>query len=231
MATLQDYITETESLLRDNSNKVYSPIDLTRWVNEGIAIRDLDLGLNRMKYGFSLSVGVYQYTFSQVLAGTLMTGKVATQPIDVISIVVVPLGLATSQPRYPLGRWPYSMLAPLLARTSPTLPAKYAMYGPDTIIVGPPPAVGYPCEIDFFGYTPPLVNPTDVDPLPFPWTSPVKYYAAHMAKLQNQRFDEAEKYYSTNPQTPGLYQHSLAKCRARGRPMAVANPWSDMPRR
>ena len=230
-ATLGSYIADTLALLRDNSNRVYSPANLATWVNKGIARRDIDLGLNRVKYGFTLTPGVYQYTFAQIQGGTLMMGPASTVATDVLSIVIVPLGFATSQPRYPLGRWPYSMVAPLLATSYPSYPVKYATYGPATLVMGPPPASTYPCEFDFFGYTPPLVNQSDVDPIPYPWTDPIPYYAAHLACIQDQNYSKAKEFYNPNPQAPGLYQTSMATMRARGRPLAVANPWANFPTR
>jgi hypothetical protein len=88
--------------------------------------------------------------------------------IDLVSIIVLPQGSATGAPRYPMGRWPYSKLAYLLSQTGPTYPVYYAIYGPGTVMVGPPPAGNYPAEWDFTAYSPPLILPTDLDPVPYP---------------------------------------------------------------
>lgn len=143
--------------------------------------------------------------------------------IDVISIVITPLGQPPGGIRYPLGRWPYSKIAYLLSTAYPTYPVKYAMYGTNTIMVAPPPAGNYPAQWDFFGYATRLVQPTDTDPLPYPWTDPIPFWAAHFAKMSVQRFDEAKEF----------KEEAVARTRrvmGRGRPMSVSNPWSDLPK-
>jgi hypothetical protein len=143
--------------------------------------------------------------------------------IDVLSIVITPLGQPPGGIRYPLGRWPYSKIAYLLSTAYPTYPVKYALYGVNTIMVAPPPAGAYPTQWDFFGYTTQLVQPIDADPLPFPWTDPIPFWAAAFAKMSVQRFDEAN----------GFKAEAIERTRrvmGRGRPISVSNPWSDLPR-
>lgn len=143
--------------------------------------------------------------------------------IDVLSIVITPLGTPPSGIKYPLARWPYSKIAYLLTSSYPTYPTIYAMYGVQTIMLAPPPANPYPAEFDFTAYASPLVNLLDADPLPYPWTDPIPFWAAAFAKFSVQRFDEAQQF----------EQQAITRTRrvmARGRPLSVANPWSDLPR-
>jgi hypothetical protein len=230
-STLASYIADAEGMLRDKTNNLYSQTDITDWVNKGIRHRDMDLAINRIKYSFTLSAGVFQYTIDQVLStGTLVAGPANVEATDLLSVYLIPLGAPTSSPRYPLQRWPYSDLGFLLATSYPSYPVAYSMFGTSTIMLGPPPAAAYPAEFDFFGYSPPLVNPTDLDPVPYPWTEPVPYYVCYRAKIQQQRFDLAREFYNPDPRTPGLYQKSIGTVRARGRPIAVRNPWNTIPR-
>jgi hypothetical protein len=143
--------------------------------------------------------------------------------IDVLSIVITPLGQPPGGIRYPLGRWPYSRLSYLLSTAYPTYPVKYSMFGVNTIMVAPPPANPYPTEWDFMGYSSALVQGVDTDPMPYPWTDPIPFWACHFAKLSVQRFDEAQAFKSEA-------QDRTRRVLARGRPLGVADPWSDLPR-
>ena len=40
-----------------------------------------------------------------------------------------------------------------------------------------------------------LVLASDADPLAYPYTKPVPYYAAYLAKVNQRRFDEAEVFF------------------------------------
>ena len=225
MATLGDYLADTRRLLRDSgTSPLYSTPDLTSFINRAMQQRDLDLGLNRSRVSFTLITGQAQYSIASILAtGNVLTGSAAPNMIDILSIVVIPLGQAPGGVRYPLGRWPYSRLAYLISTSYPTYPVAYAMYGTQTVILGPPPAGAYPSEFDFFGYASPLVLTTDADPQPYPWTDPVPFLAAHFAKVQAQRFDEAKNFWD-------LYMLRLSMVRARGRPLAITKPFADLPR-
>lgn len=226
MATLANYIASTRRTLRDESTgNVYSDTDLTAWINEAMQHRDLDLRINRMLYSFTLTAGVFRYSFDSVISGgTKLIGAAGVTPVDIYSLVLMPLGDANSTTRYPMGRWPYSELTVLLARNYPSYPIAYSIFGPSTFVLGPPPANGYPVEVDFFGYSSPLVNPTDIDPVPYPWTNSIPFYAAYLAKMQSQRFDEADRFYQR-------YQEKIGLARSGGRPLAVRNPLSNLSRR
>lgn len=221
-STLQDYLDRVRRLLRDEdpNRALYSTTDLTAWVNEAMQQRDVDLGLNRARISFAMTQGIYQYAIATIVTnGTVLTGPTNPNIIDFISITVVPLGGGPGAlPRYPLSRVPYSELAFLLATNNPTYPVAYAMYGTGHVMVGPPPAGNYFTEWDGITHAPELVNPLDADPQPYPWTQPIPFYAAHLAKLGAQRFDEAQAFQAK-------YQESLGRVRSRGRPFAVRQPW------
>jgi hypothetical protein len=223
LTTLSAYLTATRQLLRDSSGSLYTDADLTAFLNRAMRQRDLDLGLNRIRILQALTTGVYDYTFAAIAAtGTVLDGNSNAILQDLLSITVIPLGGASSSVRYPLARWPYSKLAFMLSTSYPTYPVCYALYGPTTIMFAPPPAQNYQTEFDFTCYSPDLVNPTDADIMPYPFTDPVPFMAAAFAKMQAQRFDEAESF-------SGVYKERMNRVRARSRSIAVANPWSDIP--
>jgi hypothetical protein len=223
--TLSNYLTEVRQLLRDEQASLYTDVDLTAFINRAIRQRDLDLGLNRVLYRFTLTASTFQYSFGTVTSGgTLLTGSSTALVNDVRSIIILPLGGSTSSIRYPLGRWPYSKLAYLLSTSYPTYPAKYALYGATTVFLGPPPAGAYVSEWDFIAYSVDLVNSTDSDTQPYPYSEPVAYQAAATAKTSVQRFDEADKFRE-------IYAEKLNRVRARSRAMSIPQPFSDLPMR
>ena len=222
-SALSDYLTAVEALLRDATLSLYTSADLTSFINRAMQQRDLDLGLNRLRVSFTLTSGTSDYSFASINAGaTVLDGNTNVNLQDVLSIIVIPLGTASSAVRYPLQRWPYTKLAPLLSTTYPTYPIAYSVYGASNIILGPPPAGNYPSEFDFICYSPNLVNSTDQDPMPYPFTDPVPFLAASFAKMQAQRFDEAERF-------GAIYAERMNRVRARARPISVRNPWDDFP--
>jgi hypothetical protein len=66
------------------------------------------------------------------------------------------------------------------------------MYGPQTIYISPVPDQTYQIELDTVVEPTALVNATDVEPLPAPYTDVVPFYAAHLAKYKEQSYGEAE---------------------------------------
>ena len=224
-SNLSDYLTETRRLLRDSNGTLYTDTDLTSFINRAIRLRDLDLGMNRLRIAFTLTAGQFDYPIATVTTtGVVLDGNANAIPQDILSIIVIPLGPATSSIRYPLARWPYTKLAFLLSTSFPTYPVVYAMYGASTIFIAPPPAQAYPAEFDFICYSPNLVNAGDTDMMPYPWTEPVTYMAASLAKVQVQRFDEAQGFGE-------MYAKAMNRVRGRARSIAVSNPWSDLPRK
>jgi len=60
------------------------------------------------------------------------------------------------------------------------------------VFVATAPAAAYLTDWDLVTLSTTLVNPSDLDPLSFPYTEPVPYFAAYKAKINQRRFDEAE---------------------------------------
>lgn len=223
--SLSGYLADTQRLLRDPSAVLYTVSDLTFFINRAMRQRDLDLKLNRLRLSFTLSTGVYDYPLATIASGgSVLDGNANAIIMDVLSIIVMPLGSPASSVRYPLGRWPYTKLAFMLSTSYPTYPSVYALYGTSNIILAPPPAGNYPAEFDFSCYSPDLVNTTDTDIMPYPFTDPVPFLAASFAKVQAQRFDEADGF-------EAQYQKHMNRVRSQSRSIAVSSPWSDLPRR
>ena len=73
-------------------------------------------------------------------------------------------------------------------------PVAFSVYGQSQIYVSPVADQVYPIELDTVVLPVPLVTLTDTDTIQDPYTSPVKFYAAYLAKYYEQSFGEAEIY-------------------------------------
>lgn len=234
--TLADYRAATRALLRDAdpSNPGVSTTDLDAFINAAIRRRDILSRALRVLISFPLAAQQYTYTMSGLAsAGTVIFGPAAAS-INLVDLISVTMKLDTSAGtdngiRRPLGRQPYSLLAPLLSTTFATgYPRWFTVYGARSaaaaggvVVVAPPPAAAYPVEWDFFAVNKKLSLVTDEDLLGYPYTEPIPWIAAGRAKVQQQRYDEAQAMYAM-----ALSNTQFALAGAR--PMAVANPWSDL---
>ena len=71
-------------------------------------------------------------------------------------------------------------------------PIAFSNYGQGQIYIQPVPDQIYVAELDTVVLPDPLVNNASVEVIIDPYTQPVKYYAAYMAKYQEQSYGEAE---------------------------------------
>lgn len=73
-------------------------------------------------------------------------------------------------------------------------PIAFSVYGQSQIFISPVPDQVYTIEVDTIVLPAPLVNLNDVDDINDPFTTPVKFYAAYLAKYYEQSYGEAEIY-------------------------------------
>jgi len=223
--TLQDYVTKTYRLLRDTGT-LYNQSDVIAWINEARHLRDYDTRLVRKVVSFTLVASQSTYDLATISAGTMVRGDAAfANARDIVSVYVIPTGGAAggSGLRYPLGRQPYSKVAYLTSTSWPSYPTVYGVVGWSTVVMAPPPAIGYAAEWDLVGNYPDLVQLTDVEPMPDPYNDPVPYMASAIAKENMQRFDEAQMF-------EGTYLKRLNQLGFGVRRFSVKNPGFDLPR-
>ena len=223
--TLLDYRTKVRRLLRDQTASLYSNDELNAYIAESRHRRDLDTRRVKACFGLSLTANVSTYSLLDVGAAPLVRGEATCLPKDVVSLHVIPTGgtAGGSGLRYPLARVPYSRLAYLVSTSWPGYPYAYAVYDPNTIVLAPPPPLAYAAEWDTVGIFPDLVQDTDVEPMPDPYNDPLPYLAASIAKVNAQRYDEADRFLAD-------YETSLMKVVQGIRQLAIAAPWADLPR-
>lgn len=208
MSTLSSYITDTRRYLHDASGKYWTDADLTSYINRAMTQRDWDSGQNRLLQSVTLTIGQGTYVFNQA--------PFSTSTLDVLGIIVI-----FGNFRYQLSQVSYTELGSVLQpyQGYKNIPVGFAKYNASTIIVAPAPQQAFAAEFDTLVSSPTLVNGSDADPLPYPWTDPVPFLAAHFAKLALQQYDEADQFLK-------LYQQRLLWVQAGSRGMSVAQPYS-----
>jgi hypothetical protein len=222
VATLSEYRADVRRLLQDPQARTWSDLDLTAYINRAVQQRDLDLKIRRSIWRFTLTQLQSRYSLSQITtSGTLVTGPSTGTIMDVLSAVLIVSGQAPGGYRAPMSRRPYSWISVWLSTAWPYYPAFYALLPDGTLFLAPPPAQAYQTEWDLVTTTPPLAQDTDNDGFSYPWTDPVPFLAAHFAKVQAQRFDEAGAFLQ-------LYQQRIQMVRTESRALQVPNPWADL---
>lgn len=205
VASLSDYLAEVERYLHDSTNSYWSESDLTAYINKAIKQRDRDTGMNREITTFTLTTGTNVYQVASVNANAF----------DVFSII-----LNYSNVRQLLSQLPYTLLTSQVQGINlyNQVSLAYAKYGAGAIYFAPAPNQAYVTEWDCLVASPDLVNATDADPLPAPWTDPVPFLACSFAKIQIQQYDEAERF-------KGLYRDRLDEVMANSRSSSMPYPY------
>lgn len=183
--SLSDYLTQVQRLLHDANNVFWSQAELIDYINSarGRVVRDTG-ALRTLQMG-NVTANVESYTFSQTL---LPNGNVT---MDILNI-----NLFWGNTRVPLyyQAWTDFNAQMRFWQNYKGRPVSFSLYGPQTFYVGPSPDQSYDFEADTVIDPAPLVNLTDIDAIPDPWTHPVKYYAAYLAKYKEQSYGESQIY-------------------------------------
>ena len=185
---LSDYVTATRRLLHDSSGRVWSTAELNAYVNDGR--KRLAVDTHCLRY---LDTAVTLTTHTETYSGATLTAK-GTRCIDIANFTV----LWGSQ-RVPMIWCPWTKFNALYRpwQVNYSRPCVWSFAGTSpassTIYVQPVPDQAYTAEVDLFYVPVDLVDDTTVDELAYPFDSPVPYYAAHLAKLQEQSYGEAEE--------------------------------------
>ncbi len=195
-------------MLRDASANYWSDVDLTASINRAMKQRDLDSGQNRLVQSLPLVIGQNEYTIN--------TGSFNARTIAINGIVVI-YGNAR---KLLLERSLTEAAGQNQVTTTYTsIPDVFAKMSPTEVYVAPKPNQAYLSEWHTTIVAAGLVNPQDADPLPYPWTDPVPFLAAHYARLELQQYDEAQQYKQ-------LYLDSLSDVSGGTSPMVLRSPYA-----
>jgi len=179
--TLSGYITQTRRLLHDVNGNFWTDAELTDYINDGRNTLVRDCGCNRVLQTYTAPSGVETISFSALPQGT--------KTIDLINV-----NLYWGNSRVPLYYLAWTDFNAQLRywQNYTGRPIAYSMYGPKQLYIGPVPDQNYVMEFDTVVEVDPMVSGSDVETLPAPFTEAVPYFAANVAKYQEQSYGEAE---------------------------------------
>lgn len=182
--TLQQYIIGVRRLLHDATGNYWSDSEITDYINDARYRVVADTGCNRVLQTVPLLVGQETYSFSALPQGSLT--------IDVLNITV-----NWGTMRVPLNYMVYTEFNMKMRawQSFSARPVAFSVYGGSNVYIGPVPDQAYSSEWDTVVIPVPLVNASDIDTLAFPFTSPITFYAAYLAKQKEQSYDEANRFH------------------------------------
>jgi hypothetical protein len=137
--------------------------------------------------GGASAQAILSTAITSVNAATIIAGVINVNTYDVLGV-----NLVWGNQRIPLDWKPWSEFS-AAARTWVGLqrrPVMWAVYGDNQIYVGPIPDQTYTIEVDTV-ILPTAIAGSTIDPIPAVAQSPIAYYAARVAKFNDQRFGEA----------------------------------------
>ena len=115
------------------------------------------------------------------------------QAIDCVNLTVY-----WGQSRNVLSRWPWTKFN-ARARYWVSylgLPQVFSVYSYNSVYVAKIPDQTYQADFDCVIQPNPLVDNTTLEVIPPVMQDPIQYFAAHLAKIKSQRWDEADKFYA-----------------------------------
>lgn len=180
---LSQYRERTRWLLNDAQGNYWTNDELNSYINEAREKTATVTSCVRKFQTGTLLAGIDKYLFTTLLPTD------GTRTVDILGI----------QPhfgntRYSLRKYPYAYLTAFYRPWTNyrQLPVAFAKYGPNVIYVAPMPNVDYAdTEFDTAVLPENLVNDNTVDQIPLNYPDAVKYYAARLAKIRQQQYEEA----------------------------------------
>ena len=179
---LSVYITRARRLLNDAQGNYWTTPELTDYINEAREKTATDTACVRSFQTGTLKTGVEKYLFTDILPN-------GSKTIDILGVQPI-----FGNTRYSLRWYTYTYFTAFYRPWTQyqQLPVAFTVYGPNILWVAPTPNVDYPnTEFDTAVIPDNLINDNTVDKIPEPYTDAVKYYAARLAKLRMQQYEEA----------------------------------------
>jgi len=140
-------------------------------------------------------------------ATTFLDGTATLQyagPCEVINWAAMPQGVSTldilnvnlfwGNTRIPLRYMPWTQFNAMLRFWQNTInrPTHFSIYGQQQIFLGPVPDQVYTVEVDSVVLPATMQDSSDTDTINDPYTAPVPFYGAYLAKYYEQSYGEAE---------------------------------------
>jgi len=180
---LSDYLLGLRRLLHDATGNYWSDSELIDYINTGRSRVVADTGCNRVLQTISTATGQETYPYINLPQGV--------NTFDVLNVTLI-----WGSTRVPLTYMSFTEfnLKMRAWQSFQSRPAAFTIYGQNTIYLGPIPDQIYVCEIDSVVSPIPLTSTAQQDIIQFPYSDPVIYYAASLAKFKEQSDSEAERF-------------------------------------
>jgi len=208
---LEQYITDTQDLLNDAQGQFFTIPTLTKYINRSRRRIAAVSGCLRVIPPGTQTIPFREtYTFS---GWNALVQGVMPQAHSILACRSLAIGIGgrwnlnAAEPKIEGGSW-----KPMWRRLIWTdFQARFRIYGGTfmgtisepgwwaqygvgplgQIYLAPIPTQNMPMEVDLTVIPQPLLTDKDVDPIPFPWTDAVSYWAATLCLLQQQRREDA----------------------------------------
>ncbi|MBA0085816.1 MAG: hypothetical protein HRJ53_12530 [Acidobacteria bacterium Pan2503] len=137
-------------------------------------------------------------TISDTGAGT--GASLAVGFINVLTFDVLDIHPLWGTQRYSLDWYPFRTFSALFRQWTAAAyqrqPVAWAVYGDNSVFIGPPPDQSYNIEFDTIIMPTPfaVADTTTVDAIPNMAQDPIQFYAAYLAKKNAQNYGEAEQH-------------------------------------
>jgi hypothetical protein len=210
--TLSDYINQCRLLLHDATGAFFTDQELTGFINQARYRLARDTGCLRQLQQDATVTSQEVYTFS-----TLANGA---NTFDVLNI-----NLYWGNTRVPLRYLPWTQFNAELRfwQNYVGRPIAFSVYGiANSYYISPVPDQVYTIELDTTVKPDAMANNTDTDTIPDTFTSPVAFYACHLAKFKEQALGEAEIFHQ---QYIKKTQNALATSYTRRIPNPYSTPY------
>jgi len=185
---LSTYITQVQRLLHDPNFQYYTQTELTDYINEARNRICKDSRCLRVYIPNALTAqqGVEQYAISSIALPVAYTGCTV---IDVMGVTIIwgTTRIKLAQTAFTNFDANFRYWTNMQSR-----PVAFSRIGALSFFVGPTPDQTYQMDIDVALMPPALSQTYDVEIIPEPFTTPIKYYAAYLAKFREQAMGEAK---------------------------------------
>ena len=237
---LDQYIAETQDLLNDAGGQFFPITTITRNINRSRRRCAAASSCLRVLPGNTYTIGnqeVYPFSMWNALVQKEMPGVG-----EILHLRTMAVGIGGTWKQSPdNGRWAITggSWKPVWRRIVWTdFQARFRIYGgtfygvlsepgwwaqygegpAGMIYMAPIPSTRLPIELDFTCIPVPLLRDTDPEPMPYPWTDAVPYWAAVLCLLQQQRAQDGKA-------MADAFNAELPFCAAVVCPQMIQNPY------
>jgi hypothetical protein len=193
VGALDNYNLKTRRILTDGNKQYWSDPDITDYVNEArVRVASDTKALRQLITDITLPANQEAYNIVETVNGGC-PANLGTYVIEILSVTII-WGSSTrvicqnrafSEQNAKLRIW----------KNYYSRPGSLAMLGANVCYINPAPDQDYPSEWDVVIVPRPLESDSDIEVLPVVFQRCIPWYAAHLAKYQEQSISESTIFY------------------------------------